>query len=130
MLKVEKTDRGTIKKVVDVIYCGNPWEEGSINSFEFQKQVLETFPNAIFREEQTPYRGTQVLVTLNDVEEHEYYAWIIAYGWFEISLNFRLIMMDKAQRELFDKSLALAQEKYPQFFKEKDKEVEKSGEVN
>jgi hypothetical protein len=56
-------------------------------------------------------------VFLNEVNNDNYFAWLIGKGWYEMSLTMQLIFMQAEQKERTQKYIALAKEQYPEAFK-------------
>jgi len=107
----------------DVIYFGYHHDDNAgEGKATFIKEVSERFKDAILEDADDDIKGIRLTVKLPEEEADNYNAWIIAHGWFQISLTLKFIMMSPDKKGLFHKTLALAQEQYPECFKQREEE--------
>lgn len=111
-------------KYQDLVYFGTDWdEEGGTKSekhqSDFMVELKVRFPNVKFKDCYNEIKGLRQEVYLEQVDDNNYFSWLIGKGWFEFSLTMQVLMMDKdpKQKEKFDKYIALAKKQYPEEFK-------------
>lgn len=103
----------------DLLYFGYEYDDESAKlEKDFIKEIQTVFLNVELRDVYDSIKGYRQEVYLYETQNDEYYAWLLSSGWFEMSLNMQLIMLDPSQKETFDKYLNLAKEQYPEAFKQ------------
>lgn len=113
----------------DLLYFGYDFGEEAAESrkleIEFMKELKERFTTVKFRNAYDNIKGYRQEVYLEKENSDNYFAWVLAFAWFECSLTMQLLMMsykEPDQKALFDKYFALAKEQYPQKFKKPEEE--------
>lgn len=130
-MEEEKKEESPKLEYQDLLYFGYDWSEEAAENRKFQKEFMEElkarFPNVKFRDAYDSIKGFRQEVYLEKENSDNYYAWILAFGWFDFSFSMQLIMMsykEPDQKEKFDKYMTLAREQYPQNFKKPDEKKE------
>lgn len=109
--------------MMDLMYFGYTYEEGSREyEIEFKEEFKEEFKNVELRNAYDEIKGYRQEVHLKDSQSDEYHTWLIGKGWFEMSMNMQLMMMDKDQADEFKRIFELTKIKYPEAFKKETKE--------
>jgi hypothetical protein len=123
-MEEEKKEESPKLEYQDLLYFGYSFGEDAEESERFEKEFKEEietrFLNVKLKDAHDSIKGYRQEVYLEQKDSDEYYAWLIALGWFEFSLTMQLIMMsheEPEQKEKFDKYFALAKEQYPEKFK-------------
>ena len=107
-----------MKTIMDLVYFGYECEDDSYkNQVEFIKDIEIIFPDIKFKDAFDYIKGYRQEVVINIELKDEYYAWIIANGWYDASLTTSLILMDAKQKDEASRLIQLAQETYPNNFK-------------
>lgn len=108
----------------DLLYFGYDWsderEQNRKLQSEFIKEIKERFPNVKLEDAYDNIKGFRQEVYLEEIENDNYFSWLIGKQWYEMSMTMQLIMMsaDKPeQKEKFEKYFALAKKQYPETFK-------------
>jgi hypothetical protein len=105
-------------KYQDLMYFGYEWDADSKkNETDFIKEIKDKFPNVELKDAFDSIKGYRQEVYLEETENDNYWAWLIAFGWLELSLTGQLMLMDKDQKEKLHKYINLAKSQYPQNFK-------------
>ena len=101
------------------MYFGYTYDEGSRGfEIEFKKDIAEKFPTAELSDAYDEIKGYRQSVSFGDeITSDDYYCWLIANGWLEMSLNLQLMMMSEDKKEEFKRIFELTREKYPEAFK-------------
>lgn len=103
--------------MVDLVYFGGPYEAGAESlEKEFKESLINVFPSAKTKDAYDDIKGYRQEVSISGENKSDYYAWIIAEGWSDCSLNLSLIRFGGEKDELM-KYLLLAKENYPENFK-------------
>jgi len=98
----------------DLMYFGYTYDEDNRGfEIEFKKDIAEKFPTVVLEDAYDDIKGYRQSVHFGD----EYYCWLIANGWLEMSLNLQLMMMSEDQKEEFERIFELTRENYPEAFK-------------
>jgi len=105
-------------KYQDLMYFGYEWDaESKKNETDFISEIKIKFPNVEMINAYDNIKGYRQEVYLEEAESDNYWAWLIANGWFELSLTGQLIIIDKDQNDKLHKYIQLAKTQYPQNFK-------------
>ena len=105
-----------MKKIMDLMYFGYDYEEDSRGlEIEFKKEIKEKFDSVELKNAYDQIKGYRQEVYLPTQLKEDYYLWLIANGWFEMSMNLQLTMMGK--KEEFKRLIDLTKIKYPESFK-------------
>ena len=105
-------------KYQDLMYFGYEWDADSKkNEADFIEEIKVKFPNVELKNAYDSIKGYRQEVYLEESESDNYWAWLIAFGWLELSLAGQLMLMDKKQKEKLNKYINLAKSQYPQNFK-------------
>lgn len=113
----------------DLVYFGydhEPTEAAEAREAEktFMNELKERFPTAEFKDAYDYIKGYRREVYLPEGSSEAYYAWIIAFGWYDFSLTMGLIMRSPDQKDVVRKYIELAKSEYPQNFKSEENEKE------
>jgi hypothetical protein len=101
----------------DLMYFGYEWDTDSKkNETDFITEIKERFPNVELKNAYDSIKGYRQTVYLDKAESDNYWAWLIAFGWFELSLTGQLMTMDKDLSKFYE-YFNLAKSQYPQNFK-------------
>jgi len=104
-------------KYQDLMYFGYAWEKDSKkNENDFISAIKEKFQNVQLKDAYDSIKGYRREVYLEESESDNYWAWLIAFGWIELSLTGQLMLMDKGQKDIIIKYINLAKSQYPQQF--------------
>lgn len=87
------------------------------NETEFIAEIKEKFPNVELKDAYDSIKGYRQEVYLEETESDNYWAWLIAFGWFELSLTGQLMIIDKDHKDKLHKYINIAKSQYPQKFK-------------
>jgi hypothetical protein len=102
----------------DLMYFGYEFDADSRkHEKEFKIEVKEKFPNVILKDAFDSIKGYRQEVYLEESERDNYWSWLIAHGWFNLSLTGQLMSMDYGQKEKLLNYIDLAKKQYPQNFK-------------
>ncbi len=102
----------------DLMYFGYEFDaESKSNEAEFITQIKEKFPNVKLINAFDEIKGYRQEVYLEETESDNYFAWLIAFGWFMLSLTGQMIMMNASQKEKFIGYINIAKSQYPENFK-------------
>jgi len=105
-------------KYQDLMYFGYEYDTDSKkNETDFIAEIKAKFPNVELKNAYDSIKGYRQEVYLEETKSDNYWAWLIAYGWLELSLKGQLMLMDKGQSDKLSKYIDLAQIQYPQNFK-------------
>ncbi|MBC7383013.1 MAG: hypothetical protein H7296_08470 [Bacteroidia bacterium] len=105
-------------KYQDLMYFGYEYDADSKkNETDFMNEIRLMFPNVQFKDAYDGIKGYRQEIYLEEAEGDNYWAWLIAFGWLELSLTGQLMLMDKNQKEKLHKYINLAKSQYPQNFK-------------
>ena len=111
-------------KYIDLLYFGYAYfgeegEESKRYQREFMNEMETRFLNVQFKNAYDEIKGYRQEVYLDPKDHDNYYAWLIAYGWYDFSLTMKLIMMsgDESEKEKFNHYFKLAKEEYQECFK-------------
>ena len=105
-------------KYQDLMYFGYEWDsESRNNQNDFISEIKSRFPNVELKDAYDSIKGYRQEVYLEENESDNYWAWIIAHGWLELSLTGQLMLMNEENKEELLKYLDLAKTQYPQNFK-------------
>lgn len=105
-------------KYQDLMYFGYSWEDNSQkNENDYISEVKGRFPNVELKDAYDEIKGYRQEVYLEEAESDNYWAWLIAHGWIELSLTGQLMLMDESEKEKLLKFISLAKEQYPHKFK-------------
>lgn len=99
----------------DLVYFGR--EKGNME--RYCKEVKEAFPNVKLDDAHDIIKGYRQEVFLLETQSDYYYAWLIAHGWGESSMNLMLIAMNECSIDEVKRYVELAKQQYPQNFKTK-----------
>ncbi len=110
---------------MDLLYFGYDWSaesgENKKAQDEFIKEIKERFPSVKLEDVYDSIKGFRQEVYLDESENDNYFSWIIAKQWFQLSFTMQLIMMsvdsEPEQKEKFEKYFVLAKQQYPEEFK-------------
>jgi hypothetical protein len=84
---------------------------------EFMETLKERFPEAEFKDAYDYIKGYRREVYLPEGSSESYYAWIIAFGWYDFSLTMSIMFRSPDQKDDVTKYIELAKSEYPQNFK-------------
>lgn len=102
----------------DLIYFGYSHKNDSYElQQEFINEIKERFPNVKLIDCYSEFKGYRQEVYLDDELTDEYWVWLIAHGWFGLSLCGNLMMHDSEKREKIKLYIETAKNKYPKKFK-------------
>ena len=100
---------------MDVMYFGD--EEDSLEVEEtFIKKIKGRFGDGILRDAYDSFKGHRQEVYLPDETQDNYFSWIIAKGYYNLSWVLKLLQMDKSQQGEFKRLVVLSQKQYPENF--------------
>ena len=99
----------------DLMYFGH----SKNNMDEYCKGIREAFPNVRLEEAHDIIKGYRQEVFLLETQINDYYAWSIAHGWGESSLNLMLIATGDDNIDEVKRYVKLAKQQYPHKFKTK-----------
>lgn len=103
----------TNMKYQDLMYFGYEFGDNSKQyEIDFIKEIKERFPNVELKDAYDNIKGYRQEVYLDEAENDNYWAWLIAFGWLELSLTGQLMCMDKEEDKI-NKYLVLAKSQYP-----------------
>lgn len=104
------------EKLMDLMHFGYDSEEDSRGlEIDFKKEVKSKFESVELIDAYDQIKGLRQEVYLpNDLKE-DYYMWLIAKGWFQMSMNLQLIGM--GDTEEFKRLIEVTKIKYPEVFK-------------
>lgn len=104
-------------KYQDLIYFGYAWDGNSMqHEIDFIAEIKERFLNVELKNAYDSIKGYRQEVYLDEVDDDDYWAWLIAYGWLEFSLAGQLMLIIEDQKEKLDKYILLAKSQYPEKF--------------
>jgi len=110
---------------MDLMYFGYDFpDERSMNKkaqADFISEVKAKFPDVVLNNAYDSIKGFRQDVRLPKERKDDYYAWLIAHGWFNLSLSVNLIMMDEKQKDEANRLVALAKSQYPDNFIKEEK---------
>jgi hypothetical protein len=101
---------------MDVMYFGDDSDSIELE-VEFISEVKDKFKDVVLKDAYDQFKGNRQEVHLSEEDKEDYHIWLIAMGWFEMSLTLQLIMLDVDKREECLKLIELAKENYPNSFK-------------
>jgi hypothetical protein len=106
----------------DLVYFGYDLEpkesaEARKAEKEFMNELKEKFPEVKFKDAYNDIKGYRQEVYLPEGSSESYYAWIIAFGWYDFSLTMSIMFRSPDQKDDVTKYIALAKSEYPQNFK-------------
>jgi hypothetical protein len=105
--------------MMDVVYFGYAWEDDSPKlEKEFKELIVAAFPNVKLKNAFDEIKGYRQEVWLPDEKKDDYYAWVIADGWAQMSLTLLSMSMDKTQKDKLQRILELAKFQYSDKFKQ------------
>lgn len=99
----------------DLVYFGR--EKGNMD--RYCREVKEAFPNVKLNDTYDTIKGYRQEVFLLETQSDDYFAWLIAYGWGESSLNLMLIATSEDNMDEVKRYVELAKQQYPHKFKTK-----------
>lgn len=103
-------------KTMDLMYFGYDYEDDSRGlEIDFKKEVKEKFDSVELKNAYDQIKGYRQEVYLPTELKEEYSIWLIANGWFQMSMNLQLTMMSK--KDEFKRLVDLTKIKYPEAFK-------------
>jgi hypothetical protein len=113
----------------DLVYFGYDHEpkeaaEAREAEKEFMETLKERFPEVEFKNAYDYIKGYRREVYLPQGSSDSYYAWIIAFGWYDFSLTMSMMFMSPDKKEDAQKYIELAKSEYPQNFKSEENEKE------
>lgn len=113
----------------DLVYFGYDHEpkeaaEAREAEKEFMNELKQMFPEAEFKDAYDYIKGYRREVYLPKESSDSYYAWIIAFGWYNFSLTMGIMMRSPDKEEDVTKYIKLAKTEYPQNFKTETNEKE------
>lgn len=113
------------KVYADLMYFGYEYDKGSKeNQTDFMREAKERFEHIEFREAYDQIKGYRQEVYIDEANKQNFKVWQLAFGWWELSMNWQLIMLstyrDPVAKETFEKCFRLAKQEYPQQFKIKN----------
>lgn len=113
----------------DLVYFGydhEPKESAEAREVEkeFMDELKKRFPEAEFKDAYDYIKGYRREVYLPKESSDSYYAWIIAFGWYNFSLTMGIMMRSPDKEEDVAKYIKLAKTEYPQNFKTETNEKE------
>lgn len=113
--------------MMDLMYFGYTWDKESYgNEVDFVKEIKERFPNVQLKNAYDDIKGYRQEVWLDDNQEDDYMAYLLAFGWYNMSLTLQIDMMSKEKHDKVMEWIDLAKKQYPQNFKKSDEpQVEK-----
>src|SRR5574337_1185116 len=104
--------------MTDLMYFGYPYEADSSSlEKEFMSAIKNDFAEVKFKNAYDDIKGYRQEIMLDDFDRDNYYAWVIAHGWAEMSLMVQLMMMDYKLKDEFFRLLDYAKQRYPHCFK-------------
>lgn len=103
----------------DLMYFGYEWYSKK-NETDFIAEIKAKFPNVELKDAYDSIKGYRQGVYLEKTESDNYWSWLIAHGWLELSLTGQLMLMDKSQSDKLSTYISLAKSQYPQNFKVSD----------
>mgnify|MGYP000025345633 CR=1 FL=1 len=109
----------------DLVYFGydhEPKEAAEAREAEstFMNELKERFPTAEFKDAYDYIKGYRREVYLPKGSSESYYAWIIAFAWYDFSLTMGIMMRSTDKEEEVAKYIKLAKLEYPQNFKSEE----------
>jgi hypothetical protein len=105
-------------KYQDLMYFGYEWDTDSKEAETvFIAEIQERFPQVELKNAYDNIKGYRREVYLEEAETDNYWAWLIAFGWLELSFGGQLMLMDKDSEERLRKYINLAKSQYPTKFK-------------
>ena len=111
----------------DLVYFGYDHEpkeaaEAREAEKEFMNTLKQRFAEVEFKDAYDYIKGYRREVYLPKGSSDSYYAWIIAFGWYDFSLRVSIMFMSPDQKEDVQKYIKLAKLEYPQNFKSEKNE--------
>ena len=105
-------------KYQDLMYFGYEYNADSKkNETDFINEIKERFPNIELIDAYDSIKGYRQEVYLEENESDNYFSWLIAFGWVELSLTGQVMLFDKEQKEKLYRYINLAKSQYPNNFK-------------
>ena len=113
----------------DLVYFGYDHEpkeaaEAREAEKEFMNELKQRFPEAEFKDAYDYIKGYRREVYLPKESSDSYYAWIVAFGWYDFSLTMSIMFRSPDKEEDVAKYIKLAKTEYPQNFKTETNEKE------
>ena len=112
-------------KYTDLLYFGYDWEDDSEenkkNETDFITEIKAKFPNVKLNDVYDSIKGYRQEVYLEPENEDNYYAWLIAFGWWEFSFTLRLMATNPNN---LNKYFELAKVLYPPNVTKSDDEAD------
>jgi len=106
-------------KEFDLVYFGYEYDKDSKkHETDFSNEIKERFPDVRLIDAYDSIKGYRQAVYLDEAENDNYWAWLIAFGWSALSLTGQLMFMDSGNKEKLDYYINLAKSQYPQNFKD------------
>jgi len=105
-----------MEKTMDLMYFGYDYEDDSrVLEIDFKKEVKEKFGSVELKNAYDQIKGYRQEVYLPIELKENYYMWLIAEGWFQMSMNLQLTM--QGNTEEFKRLIELTKIKHPEAFK-------------
>lgn len=105
---------------MDLMYFGYFYEpESEKYEAEFKTEFAKKFPDGQLQNAQDEIKGYRQQVILPDNQSDEYFCWLMAFGWFEMSLT--LEVMCRTDPRDYKRYIELTKQKYPDNFKDSKK---------
>jgi hypothetical protein len=105
-----------MEKIMDLMYFGCEDDSRQLE-IDFKKEIKEKFDNVELRNAYDNIKGHRQEVYLDEEQKDDYYTWLIGKGWFRMSLNMQLMMIDKANHDEFKRIFELTKKQYLEAFK-------------
>lgn len=101
-------------KYQDLIYFGYG-SDGKKNETEFILEIKSKFPNVELVDCYDGIKGYRQEIHLEEHESNNYWSWLIAFGWLELSLTGQFLLL--GDHEKLDHYIYLSKSQYPEKFK-------------
>ncbi len=79
----------------------------------FIRESKERFPSAILTDAHDDVRGYRQTISIEGVDQDDYFAWVIARGWTNSSFRLSIIKLDASRNDKFKNLVSLSKQQYP-----------------
>ena len=103
-------------------YIGEEGEESKKFQSDFILEIKEKFPSVKLQDAYNEIKGYRQEVYLPKEQRDDFFAYLVAYGWYEFSLTLEMLKLSSAEdsesKKLFMYYIDKAKEQYPNNFKQ------------
>lgn len=101
----------------DLIYFGDDPDSEKMQQ-QFMEEIKSDFPSVKLVDAYDSIKGYRQEVIFDDeTTDDDLYMWLIANGWFKLSLSLQVIFMDNTLKAERATLIAKTRDKYPEAFK-------------